>query len=136
MKLLLSLATALLLSTSALAMDSGAALNLGFSGGGVSAQADQFYSYNFGTTSVNFPRFADFTLTNYGPDPLAVHQIATAGADFDAYHGCPSVLPPNMYCTIRVRFSPWTEGFKTGRLYIMTSSGRIIIDMSGWGTRY
>ncbi|WP_413290293.1 hypothetical protein [Bdellovibrio sp. HCB337] len=135
MKLLLSLATALLLSTSALAMDS-QTVTLEVNSEGVSTLQDQFYSYNFGTTSRHMPRYADFNLTNNGPGDLVIQQIATAGADFSAYHGCPSVLPPNTYCTIRVRFSPWTEGFKAGRLVIFTHTGRMIVNLSGWGSRY
>lgn len=133
MKLLLSIGTALLLSGSAFAVDA-KTMNLEFSPGSATAQMDQYYSYNFGTTSIRMPRYADFSLNNKGPGELSVHQIAVSGMDYDAYDNCPQVLAPKLSCIIRVRFSPWTEGYKTGRLYIQTDDGRILIDLIGWGS--
>lgn len=138
MKLLLSLATALLLSGSAFATakeNASKTLNLDVFPRGVTAQLDQYYSFNFAPTSVTFSRYADLNLNNRGPGNLIVHEIAMAGTDFNAYFNCPRVLPPNTFCTIRVRFNPWFEGFKTGRLYIITHEGRIMVDLSGWATR-
>lgn len=135
MKQLLSLAAALLFSLSALAMDS-QPIELNLRPGSVQAQMDQYYSYNFGSTSVNFPLYVDFTLNNHGPGPLFVQRIGVGGIDFDAFHNCPGTLPPGTFCTIRVRFKPWNEGFKTGRLLIRTSDGLIQIDLAGWGRRF
>lgn len=132
MKFILSLATALLFSLSAPATDA-QPMELSFSPGLAQAQVDQFYSYSFGATRVGFPLYTDFTLSNRGVVNLAVSSIGIGGIDFDAYHTCPSVLAPGAACTIRVRFSPWNEGFKTGRLVIRTSDGRIQINLSGWG---
>jgi hypothetical protein len=136
MKLVLSLATALLLSLSAFATDNQAPIEISVSPGRVQPFADQYYSYNFGSTTRNFPLYTDFTLTNHGPGPLLIQRITISGIDFNATSNCPATLPPATYCTIRVRFHPWNEGFKTGRLLITTNEGRIIIDMSGWSNRF
>jgi len=135
MKIILSLATALLFTLSALAMDS-QPMELSFSPGLAQAQVDQVYSYSFGTTRVGFPLYTDFTLTNRGVVNLAVNSVGIGGIDFDAYHTCPAVLAPAAVCTIRVRFNPWNEGFKTGRVVIQTSDGMIRINLSGWAQRY
>lgn len=134
MKLFLSLATTLLFSFSALALPS-APIELSLSPGSAQNQANQYYSYNFGTTWVRSPTYADFTLTNRGPQDLIIQRIAIGGLDFDAYYNCPQVLRPGIACKIRVRFNPWNEGFKTGTLYIETNEGLIRIDLSGWARR-
>lgn len=136
MKLVLSLATALLFSLSAFATDIQSPIEITVNPGAAQAQMDQFYSYNFGSTTPNFPLYADFNLSNHGPGPLFIYNIGVAGMDFNAYYNCPSTLPPQMFCTIRVRFQPWNEGFKTGRVLIRTSDGLIQINLSGWGRRY
>jgi hypothetical protein len=136
MKLVLSLATALLLSLSALAAEIQSPIEITVNPGGIQPFADQYYSYNFGSTALNFPLYTDFTLNNHGPGPLFIQRIAIGGVDFNAVYNCPATLPPASYCTIRVRFQPWREGFSTGRLLITTNEGHIIIDMSGWGRRY
>lgn len=135
MKSILALATALLLSLAAhasLATPIEMTMN---PGAGAQPLANQFYTYDFGTTTLNFPMYADFTLSNHGPAKLTVSGVGIAGVDFNAFHNCPDVMAPNTMCTIRARFSPWAEGFKTGRLLVKTSDGMIQIDLSGWGRR-
>lgn len=136
MKLVLSLATALLFSLSALATDVQTPIEITVNPGSAQAQLDQYYSYNFGSTTTNFPLYTDFTLNNHGPGPLLIHSIAIGGMDFNAYYNCPATLPPGMFCTIRVRFQPWNEGFKTGRVVIRTVEGLIQINLSGWARRF
>jgi len=134
MKLLLSLAATLLFSVSALASDL-QGHNIEFFPGTATAQIDQYYSFNFGATPVRMSRYVDFNLSNRGPGHLGIQQVATTGADFHAYHNCPMYLPPHTYCTLRIGFTPWFEGFKAGRLYAYTSEGRIIINLNGWAVR-
>lgn len=135
-RIILSLATTLLLSLSVQAATP-PPIQLHLSGGdNVHAQTDQYYRYDFGSTSTNFPVYREFYLRNDGPGDLYVHQIATSGGDFYASHNCPRVLPARTYCNMRVRFQPWNEGFSTGRLYIDTSSGLITMDFTGWGRNY
>lgn len=135
MKFVLSLATTLLLALSAQATTS-QPIEISVNPGSAQAQGDQYYSYNFGTTQPNRPLYTDFTLTNNGPAPLAIQHIGIAGMDFAAYFNCPSTLPPQSYCTIRVRFDPWNEGYKDGRLVIRTNEGIIQIRLTGWSRRF
>jgi hypothetical protein len=134
LKIIFSTATALFLSLSAHATDS-KSMTLNLSGGEMHAQQDQYYSFDFGTTRVNWPVYRDLTLNSNGPGDLRVYQISIGGADFSAYHNCPSVMPPRTYCTLQVRFAPLFEGFRTGRMYVDTSAGLITIDFQGWGVR-
>lgn len=136
MKLVLSLATALLFSLSTLATEIQKPIEITLNPGSAQAQVDQYYSYNFGSTTTNFPLYTDFTLNNHGPGPLFIYNIAIGGIDFNAYYNCPSTMAPQTFCTIRVRFQPWNEGFKTGRLIIRTNDGLIQINLSGWGRRF
>ncbi|MBC7370659.1 MAG: hypothetical protein H7326_03785 [Bdellovibrionaceae bacterium] len=137
LKLILSSVTALLMSMTAQAATlTIPTTDLHLSGGTVHAQADQYYRYDFGTTSRNFPVYREFYLRNDGPGDLFVHQIAISGGDYYASYNCPRVLPARTYCTISVRFQPWNEGFSTGRLYIDTSSGLITMNFTGWGRNY
>ncbi len=133
MKLVLSLATALLFSLSAFASDIQSPIEIAVTSEAFQPAGDQYYRYNFGSTTRNFPIYADFKLTNHGPAPLLIKRIGISGIDFNAVYNCPATLPPASTCTIHVRFQPWNEGFTTGRLLITTNEGRIIIDFSGWG---
>lgn len=135
MKLFLSLATTLLLSLSVGATEL-QSLELNLTPGNAEIQGNQRYSYNFGTTPVRLPRYVDFTLNNRGPLDLLVQSIRIGGMDFDAYHNCPRSIPPGRFCTIRVTFNPWDEGFKTGWLLIRTNEGLIQIDLMGWGHQF
>lgn len=132
LKLILGMATALLLSFSALAADF-EPIPLHLSTENLQTQRDQYYRYNFGTTSLHFPVYQEFNLNNDGPGDLLIYQIAIRAGEFSATHYCPHVLPPRSYCTIRVRFAPRREGFHTSRMYIDTSGGLITMDFSGWG---
>lgn len=133
MKFILSLATTLLLTLSAQATIS-QPIEITLTPGAVQVQKDQTYSYSFGATPVTMPRYADFKLNNHGPEDLIIDRIGISGIDFDAYFNCPKTLPAGSFCTIRVRFAPWNEGFKTGRLSILTSDGLILVRLDGWAT--
>jgi hypothetical protein len=135
LKFIMSSATVLLVCFSAQAADS-KATELHLAGGTVHSQVDQYYRYDFGSTSRNFPVYRDFYLRNDRPGDLMVHQIAVSGGDFFASHNCPTYLPAGYSCTMRVRFQPWNEGFSTGRMYVDTSSGLITMDFTGYGRNY
>jgi hypothetical protein len=135
MKLFLSLATALFFSLSAVAADS-MTMELNLNPGATQVQGNQYLSYNFGSTPIHLPLYANFRLSNSGPMELLVQRIAIAGIDFSAYYNCPRVMAPGTFCTIRVRFNPWNEGFKTGALYINTNDGLIQINLSGWARAF
>jgi hypothetical protein len=127
--------TALLASLSAHAVDS-RPIPLKLSAGQARIQADQYYSYDFGIVPLNNMAYRDFNLTANGPGDLYIQQISITAGDFNAFHNCPAVLPAGGYCSIRVRFMPWYEGYSTGRMGIYTNGGTITMDFTGYGRRY
>jgi len=125
MKLVLSLAAAFLFSISAMATDIQSPTME------ANAQSTQVYDYDFGLTNVRMPKHANFDLTNGGPDPLQLFNIAVSGMDFDAFYHCPPTLPVGDTCVIRVRFQPLSQGFKSGMLRVQTNKGMIFVRLTG-----
>lgn len=112
-------------------------MNLEISSDAISTQGNRYYSYNFGSVRVRFSEWADFYLRNNGNGPLNVQGVfLQSGTAYRAWTSCPAYLYPGQQCLTRVEFSPWYEGYETGRLRFKFSGGNIYIDLSGWGSRY
>ncbi|WP_413586527.1 hypothetical protein [Bdellovibrio sp. HCB274] len=94
---------------------------------------DQYYNYNFGSTFVNSRKYVDFTLTSTGDEPLEFKQLGIAGAAFNAYTNCPTVIPVGQKCTVRATFWPSDKRSYSGRLYLVFAHGRSIINLYGRG---
>ncbi len=80
------------------------------------------------------------TLTNTGPAPLTVSQVATS-SDFlvstsDAAPCTSAPIPPSATCTIQVRFLPTALGSRTGLLtvYGNVSGGQATAQLTGTGS--
>jgi hypothetical protein len=113
------------------------AMNLEISSDAISTQGNRYYSYNFGNVRVRYSQWADFYLRNTGNGPLYVQGIyLQSGTAYRAWSECPAYLYPGQQCLTRVEFSPWYEGYETGRLRFQFAGGNIYIDLSGWGSRY
>ncbi len=76
------------------------------------------------------------TVTNNGPGPLKLTDIATDPADFVVSGGDCSVgdvLAADASCTVEVSFSPTTEGNHTGSLTVATDNGSGSVTLFGFG---
>ena len=112
-------------------------VNIEISSDALSAQRNQYYSYNFGSVRVRFSEWADFYLRNNGSGPLYVQGVyLQSGSAYRAWSNCPAYLYPGRSCLTRVEFTPWHEGYETGRLRFALGNGNIYIDLTGWGSRY
>lgn len=112
-------------------------LNIEISSDALSAQRNQYYSYSFGSVRIRFSEWADFSLRNNGSGPLYIQGVyLQSGSAYRAWSNCPAYLYPGRTCVTRVEFTPWHEGYETGRLRIAHGNGNIYIDLSGWGNRY
>lgn len=72
-----------------------------------------FANQTVGTVSTPQP----VNLTNTGNASLKISSVSTSG-DFQQTNNCPSQLPPNGGCTIKVSFPPITLGARDGVLSI------------------
>ena len=79
-----------------------------------------FASQDEGTTSPPQP----VTLSNTGPAPLAIANIAASG-DFAQANSCPSTLAAGGNCTINVTFSPTATGTRNGTLTVTDNSNLV-----------
>jgi len=76
-----------------------------------------FGSRNVGSKSK--PKAA--TLTNLGSSDLVIQQIGINGndpSDFAQTNNCPSSLPPNKKCQLKVTFDPTQTGTRSASLYV------------------
>jgi hypothetical protein len=140
MKLLVSLFLASLVSLSALASEPKKATTAKPTEivitNEAQAQNSQYYSYNFGSIGVNWRISADFVVRNNSSYTLYFNNITISGSSYRAYSGCPYQLYPGQSCVTRVDFQPWYVGYQYGRLGFWFSHGSIIVDLTGYGTRY
>ena len=102
----------------------------------VSTLDTRYYSYSFGDVRVNSSRWADFNFNNRGPEAVKIDRIDLWGQFFHGQTNCPAVLAAGAACRVSVEFRPVFDGYTTGRLSFLTSSGDVVIDLSGWGRRY
>jgi putative cell wall-binding protein len=77
---------------------------------------------DFGGVAVDQPAAArTVTLTNPGPSPLAIADIAASG-DYSATDDCPGVLSAAAACTITVGFTPTATGPRPGTLTVTSNA--------------
>jgi hypothetical protein len=75
------------------------------------------------------------TLTNTGSQDVTISSISTT-AQFGQTNNCPSSLPPNNQCQIKVTFTPTTEGQVNGQLSVTDNAAGSpqTVTLSGTGT--
>jgi VCBS repeat protein/HYDIN/CFA65/VesB family protein/centrosomal CEP192-like protein len=79
-------------------------------------------SLNFGDENIGSKsKPQNATLTNVGPSNLVIQQIGINGnnpGDFTQTNNCPSSLPANQSCQIKVTFDPTASGSRSASLYV------------------
>jgi len=100
----------------------------------VQANTVDYYSYYFGRVWVNTSSYASYKLTNTGTTPLTFQRATISGMDYSATHSCTGVLAPNEVCQFDIRFSPFWEGYRSGRFVLsFVEDLDIVVDVSGEG---
>jgi hypothetical protein len=100
------------------------------------ASTVDYYSYYFGRVWLNTSSYASYKLTNTGTTPLTFQRATISGADYSATHSCTGVLAPNAVCQFNIRFSPFWEGYRSGRFVLsFVEDLDIVVDVSGEGYR-
>lgn len=103
-------------------------------GGELQAAAVDYYSYYFGRVWVNSSAYASYTLTNTGTTPLTFDRATISGIDFSVSHSCTGVLLTNTACRFDIRFSPFWEGYRSGRFVLsFVEDLDIVVDLRGEG---
>lgn len=134
MKSLMTLISALLLASTAMASEqieiqvSSQAL--------VQPTTVDHYSYNFGRVWLHTSSYASYKLTNTGTTPMTFDRATISGADYSASHSCTGVLVAGASCRFDIRFSPFFEGFRSGRFVLSFMEDlHIVVDLWGEGYR-
>lgn len=99
------------------------------------ANAKGYYRVDFGTVFVHQRQVQRFTLRNTGTVPLTFRDAYVSGSDFAAYHGCRNGLLPNESCPFEIEYSPFFEGFSSGRFDLNFFEDQITFDLFGRAQR-
>jgi len=134
MKSLMTLICACLLSSAAMASGQIEIQAQSKSQNSVQASTVDRYNYYFGRVWLNTSSYASYKLTNTGTTPLTFQRATISGADYSATHSCTGVLAPNAVCQFDIRFSPFWEGYSSGRFILsFVEDLDIVVDLQGEG---
>ncbi len=98
----------------------------------INATNEQYFRFNYGTRPIHSVTFRDLIITAKGSDST-IHKIMWWGADYYVSTNCPTLLPVEKSCTVRVSFQPRMSGYVTGRTQINIDNDQVYIEMFGWG---
>ena len=128
------------ISLIAFAAQANQAIEINVSSGQVQTETQQRtvdrYSHHFGRVWVNSSQYASYRLTNTGTTPLTFLSATISGMDYSASHSCTDILMPNETCYFDIRFSPFFQGFSSGRFILsFVEDLDIVVDLWGEGYR-
>lgn len=91
------------------------------------------YNYTFPNTPVNSTRYHSFWLNNNTYRPIYISNVSLWGQAFGGNSGCYGWLGPGQRCRTTVTFSPWYQGYFSGRLTFYINYGNVYLNLYGWG---
>ncbi len=97
---------------------------------------DQRISEFFGNVQLNMSAWRSWKITNTGDTDLEFKSMTLGGVMYNGSTDCPDILPAQKSCIIDIRFTPFSEGYHTGYLDVITvDDGNMYFDFWGYGVR-